>query len=115
MTVPEAVERRGSIPSAINWMGGLSLLLFWLPGVGPFIAGLVGGTKAGSVKRALIATFLPVLLTGAMAAAGVAYLTQWWPWGLLAGLGGIAISLINIVPLLAGAIIGGILSRFVLR
>ena len=103
-------KRRGSLVSAMNWMGGLSLLLFWLPGLGPFIAGLVGGSKAGSVRRAVLAVFLPAVLTGVMAAIGVAYLAHWWVWGLLAGLGGIAVSLLNVVPLLCGAILGGILA-----
>jgi hypothetical protein len=104
-------KRRGSLVSAMNWMGGLSLLLFWLPAVGPFIAGLVGGSKAGSVRRAILAVFLPAVLTGVLAAAGVSYLTHWWVWGLLAGLGGLAVSLLNVVPLLGGAVLGGLLSR----
>jgi hypothetical protein len=112
-TVPAA--RRGSLVSAMNWMGGLSLLLFWLPAVGPFIAGLVGGSKAGSVGRAVLAVFLPAVLTGVLAAVGVSYLTDWWGWGLLAGLGGVAVSLLNVVPLLGGAILGGLLSRLDLR
>jgi hypothetical protein len=113
--LPGQPARRGSLVSAMNWMAGLSLLLFWLPGVGPFIAGLVGGSKAGSIGRAVIAVFLPAVLTGALAAAGVSYLTDWWVWGLIAGLGGVAVSLLNIVPLLGGAILGGILSRLGLR
>ena len=104
-------KRRGSLVSAMNWMGGLSLLLFWLPAVGPFIAGLVGGSKAGSVRRAVLAVFLPAVLTGVLAAAGVSYLTHWWVWGLLAGLGGVAVSLLNVVPLLGGAVLGGLLAR----
>ena len=54
----------------MNWMGGLSLLLFWMPIVGPLVAGLVGGKKAGSVKRAVIAVFLPALLLGLLVTAG---------------------------------------------
>ncbi|MFL5495288.1 MAG: hypothetical protein ACJ8DC_12965 [Gemmatimonadales bacterium] len=107
-------KRRGSLTSAMNWMAGLSLLLFWLPGLGPFIAGLVGGSKAGSVRRAVLAVFLPAVLTGVLAAAGVVYLAHWWVWGLLAGLGGIAVSLLNVVPLLGGAVLGGLVSRLTL-
>jgi hypothetical protein len=93
-------------------MGGLSLLLFWLPVVGPLLAGLVGGWKAGSPGRAVIAVFLPALLTGLMAFAGVTYLTDWYVWGLLAGVGGVLLSLLNIVPLLGGAFLGGLAARF---
>jgi hypothetical protein len=92
----------------MNWMGCLTLLLFWLPVVGPFIAGLVGGVKAGSVRGALLAVFVPGVMTGLMVAVGVTYLTDFWPWGVLAGLGGIAISFLNIGPLLLGAVLGGL-------
>jgi len=90
----------------MNWMGCLTLLLFWLPVVGPFIAGLVGGIKAGSVKNALLAVFVPAVMTGVMAAVAVTYLADVY-WGVLAGLGGVALSLINIGPLLLGAVLGG--------
>jgi MFS family permease len=92
----------------MNWMGCLTLLLFWLPVVGPLIAGLVGGVKAGSVRGALLAVFVPGVMTGLMVAVGVTYLTDFWPWGVLAGLGGIAISFLNIGPLLLGAVLGGL-------
>jgi hypothetical protein len=105
----------GSLVSAMNWMGGLSLLLFWVPVAGPLVAGLVGGVKAGTVGRAIAAVFLPAILTGAMAAIGVTYLAEWYPWGLLAGLGGVVISLLNIVPLLAGALVGGAVAPLLRR
>jgi hypothetical protein len=91
----------------MNWMGCLTLLLFWLPVIGPFIAGLVGGVKAGSVKGALLAVFVPGVMIGVMVAAGVGYLTDVF-WGLLAGLGGVALSFLNIGPLLLGAVLGGL-------
>lgn len=90
----------------MNWMGCLTLLLFWLPVIGPFIAGLVGGIKAGSVKNALLAVFVPAVMTGVMAAVAVTYLADVY-WGVLAGLGGVALSLLNIGPLLLGAVLGG--------
>jgi hypothetical protein len=91
----------------MNWMGGLSLLLFWVPLVGGLIAGLVGGWKAGSVGRAFLAVFLPAVLLFAMTFAGVTYLSDAF-WGFLAGLGASAISLFNIGPLLLGAFGGGL-------
>ena len=105
----------GSLASAINWMGGLSLLLFWMPVVGPLIAGLVGGVNAGPVGRAIAAVFVPAVLTGVLAAAGVTYLADWFPWGLLAGLGAVVICLLNVVPLFAGAVTGAVLSPMLRR
>ena len=106
---------RGSLASAINWMGGLSLLLFWMPVLGPLIAGLVGGVKAGTVGRAIAAVFVPAILTGALAAAGVTYLADWYPWGLLAGLGAVVICLLNVVPLFAGAVAGAVVAPLFVR
>jgi hypothetical protein len=114
MSVPEP-RPPGSLASAINWMGGLSLLLFWMPVVGPLIAGLVGGVKAGTVGRAVTAVFLPAILTGALAAAGVTYLSDWYPWGLLAGLGAVVFSLLNVVPLFAGAVLGAVVAPLLRR
>lgn len=106
---------RGSLPSAINWMGGLSLLLFWMPVFGPLIAGVVGGVKAGTVGRAIAAVFVPAILTGALAAAGVTYLADWYPWGLLAGFGAVVICLLNVVPLFAGAVVGAVVAPLFVR
>jgi hypothetical protein len=104
---PPPVRRRGSLASAMNWMGGLSLLLFWLPFFGPFVAGLVGGRKAGTIRRAVVAVFLPAVLTGLLVFAGVTYLADAF-WGVLAGLGGVAVSLIHVGPLFLGAVVGGL-------
>ncbi len=100
--------KRGSVVAAMNWMGGLTLLLFWLPVFGPLIAGLVGGWKAGSAKRALVAVLLPGVLMGLLVAGAVTWLTDTVFWGVLAGLGGLTLSLINIGPLMVGAVAGGL-------
>ena len=92
----------------MNWMGGLSLLLFWLPGVGPLIAGLVGGYKAGTVGRAILAVFLPAVMMGVLAAGAAVYLTDFMLWGVVAGIGTLALMLLQIGPLLLGAIAGGL-------
>ena len=56
--------RKGSITSAMTWMIGLSILLFWMPFLGGLIAGFVGGRKAGKVPEAVLAVILPGLILG---------------------------------------------------
>jgi hypothetical protein len=92
----------------MNWMGGLSLLLFWIPVFGPLVAGLVGGYKAGTIPRAVLAVFLPAVLMGLLAAGAAVYLTDFILWGLVAGLGTVALMLLQIGPLFVGAVGGGI-------
>ncbi len=60
------------------------------------------------MKRALLAVFVPGVMIGVMVAVGVTYLTDLLFWGVLAGLGGLALSFLNIGPLLLGAVIGGL-------
>jgi len=106
-----SITKRGDIGSAMAWMVGLSIALSWIPFVGGLIAGYVGGRKAGGVAPALIATFLPgvvlLLLTVVLGA-----LIGWIPiigqlWAMLAGVGAWALSFMNIVPLIVGAVVGG--------
>jgi hypothetical protein len=102
-------DSEGSILSAIFWMALLSLLLFWLPAVGPVIAGFVGGQKAGGLFPAIVATLLPSVLLGVLVFvvggtfAGLPLL------GLLAGAGVTFFGLAHVGPLLLGAIVGGLL------
>ncbi len=106
------ITRRGSIPQAMAWMLGLSVALFWLPVVGGLIAGYVGGRKAGGLGPAVVAVFLPGIALG-LISFFLAALLGWIPIigqliGFLAVLGGFALSFMNVVPLMIGAVIGGI-------
>ena len=103
-------EKKGSIGSAIFWMFLISLLLFWLPVIGPIIAGVVGGKKAGSVGAAIIAVFLPGIIFGILLFVLASALTGLPLIGALAGAGGFTLSLSHIGPLLVAAIIGGFLA-----
>lgn len=105
------ISRRGSIPNAIAWMIGLSALLFWMPIVGGLIAGFVGGQKAGSPGRGAVAAVLPGLLftvfvmlfgtlLGSIPIIGHVF-------ALLAGMGTIVLSTVNLIPLVLGAVVGG--------
>ncbi|KPK01734.1 MAG: hypothetical protein AMS20_13040 [Gemmatimonas sp. SG8_28] len=105
-----ALQRRGIGP-AMGWMLGLSIALFWLPGIGGLIAGFVGGRKAGGLWPAVVAVFLPgvvlFLITVFLGA-----LIGWIPligqlWAAIAGIGAWALSFMNVIPLLLGAVVGG--------
>ena len=88
----------------------VSVLLFWLPVIGPLLAGIVGGQKAGNVGSAIIAVFLPAIVL----AIGIFILTTVLSglplMGLAAGVSGFIWSGINVGPLLLGALIGAVLA-----
>lgn len=105
-----ADEKKGSILSAIFWMFLLSILLFWLPGFGPLIAGIVGGKKAGGVGSALIAVFLPGIILGVALFIFASSLTGVPLIGVIAGAGVFILIVTEIGPLLIGAIIGGLIA-----
>lgn len=87
----------------------LSVLLFWLPIIGPFIAGFVGGRKAGGLGNAIIAAFLPGIIFGIILFFLAAILTAFPPLAFVAGAGGLMLALAHIGPLLLGAILGALL------
>jgi hypothetical protein len=92
------------------WMFLVLLLLFWLPGLGPLIAGIVGGKKAGGVGSALLAVCLPVLAAGLTLFVLGSHLSGVPVLGALVGLGATAVLLLHAGPLLLGAIVGGLLA-----
>jgi hypothetical protein len=102
-------KRPGSIVGASLWMFFIALLLFWAPFIGPLVAGIVGGRKAGDVGSAIIAVFLPAALLGLAAFLLAGVLTGLPVVGFVAGLGAFALIAANVGPLLLGAIIGAIL------
>ncbi len=104
-----ANENKGSIISGIFWMFLISILLFWLPGIGPFIAGIVGGKKSDGILNAIIAVFLPAIALGAFLFLYTSMLTGAPVIGFVAGAGSFVLVISNVGPLLIGAIIGGIL------
>jgi hypothetical protein len=109
-----AVAKRGIGP-AMGWMVGLSIVLSWVPFVGGLIAGFVGGRKAGSLGRALAAVFLPGVILF-LVTVFIGTLIGWIPligslWGMVAGVGGWALSFMNVIPLVIGAAIGGATAR----
>jgi len=105
-----AKEGKGSLSSAMIWMFALSLLLFWLPVLGMFIAGLVGGRKAGGVATAVAAALLPSVVVAVAMFFLATALTGMPVLGAIAGFGAGALVVANVVPLLVGAVIGGVLA-----
>ncbi len=60
--------------SAVKYTLGLSLLLWWLPVFGQMIAGYVGGRRAGSPWKGMVAAIIPVaffFLIDELVAAGI--------------------------------------------
>ncbi len=108
-TVAQAPDR-GSLTRATLWMIGLSIALFWLPILGPAIAGFVGGTRAKTIGKALIAALLPAVLLGA-AVAAVLLLFDLPLIGTIAGIGIFIVILAEDVPMFAGAALGALVTR----
>lgn len=91
-------------------MIALSILLFWLPVIGPFLAGLVGGRKATTVGRAIVAAFAPAVLVGLLVVLLLAAFSL--PViGAVAGLGLAIAVLVQDVPLFVGAWLGAAVTR----
>lgn len=100
----------GSIFWGMFWMFIISLLLFWLPGIGSLIAGVVGGKKAGGVMSGLMAALLPgIMLAIALFFSGTVLTALPVVGAILAG-GGILIYIIYVPTLIIGALIGGLLA-----
>jgi hypothetical protein len=100
----------GSLLAGMFWMIVLSVLLFWLPGLGPLLAGIVGGKLAGDVLTGLLAALLPGLLL----ALGLFFFGTFFTGlpvigALLAG-SSMILYLFYVPPLLIGALIGGLLA-----
>ncbi len=98
--------REGSVVSAMGWMSILSLLLFWIPGVGGFVAGFVGGRKAVTVGKAIVATFLPAVIIAILIFFITSVLSGVAVIGAVAGGGAFLLGIAHIGPMLLGAIIG---------
>lgn len=104
------LQAKGSVFWASFWMLILSLLLFWLPGLGSLIAGIIGGKMAGSVGRAFLASILPSLIFGVLLGLFAHLLTS-VPWLVaLIGVGGFVLAVGGAGALIVGALIGGLLA-----
>jgi hypothetical protein len=107
-TTMDSGRRDGSIVGAAIWMVVLSILLFWLPVVGPLIAGFVGGRKAGGVGAALTAAALPAIVLAAVVLL-ITTLVGLPIVGAVAGVGIVIAMIVHSVPLFIGALLGAVL------
>ncbi len=88
----------------------LSLVLAWLPLVGPLLAGAIGGYYCGTVSRALLAVLFPAIILGVFV---------WWMGtmldhaiaGFLFAVGGAVLVLVHEGGLIVGAIVGGFIAQ----
>lgn len=103
-------ESNGSIILGMIWMFIISLLLIWLPALGPLIAGIVGGKVAGGVGRGLVAALLPGLLLAVVLFFFGTVLTGLPMIGALIAGSSILLYLLYVPILLIGALIGGLLA-----
>jgi len=102
---------RGSIIGASLWMILVGGLLLWVPFLGPFLGGIVGGRHAGSVGRALLSVLCAVALVGGAGWLLGTAVTSWPLVAAIAGLGASALVVAHAGPLVLGGIIGGLTSR----
>ncbi len=104
---------KGSVFSGMMWMIFLSVLLFWLPLLGPLLAGIVGGKKSGGVLRALAACVLPIVILSAVVWLSFAVVGLPFHGLVIAGLVGTSLVpylLFHNFALVCGALVGGALA-----
>lgn len=100
--------KQGSLVMAMIWMAVLSLLLFWLPLLGPLLAGFVGGRTAGSGSRGLLAALLPAAVLCFMLVGFGTALIGLPVVGVIASTSLFLLIVVQSLPLLLGAFVGGL-------
>lgn len=78
---------------AALYMSAISLLLIWLPFIGPIVAGIVGGKAARTVGKAVAASIVPSLLLG----AGLFAILNAFDLPIIGALGGVALFLFVLI------------------
>lgn len=84
------------------WMLALSLVLFWLPVVGPLIAGFVGGRMIGRAGAAVLVALIPAIAVGVLVVL-ILSAVDLPILGAVAGIGVFVAVAVQDVPLVLGA------------
>lgn len=98
--------RRGSALQGGLVMFVLFLLLSWVPVIGPFAAGFVGGRIVGDGSRAVGVALIPAILLGVILGFVLAAF-ELPVLGAVAGIGLAIVIVVQEIPLLVGAGVGG--------
>jgi hypothetical protein len=101
---------RSSIVAASLWMLVISLLLCWLPFVGPLLGGIVGGRKAGGVGRGILAALVPAFVIAVLLLTLGTLLTGMPLIGAVAAAGGFVLVAAQVGPMILGAVLGGLMA-----
>ncbi|MCB1552866.1 MAG: DUF1566 domain-containing protein [Xanthomonadales bacterium] len=87
----------------------LVILLFFLPLLGPLIAGLVGGRKSGNFTNAVLAAMLPSFCIALVLLAFASTVSSLPLVGAIASWGSLVVAFSGSAPMLIGAVLGGLL------
>lgn len=91
------------------------VLLAWLPGAGPFFAGLLGGWIAGSFLTG-VAVLLTVTIGTAAVIAGGGSIFTGAPWfGAMLGTASLVLIVLHVGPLVVGMLVGVVVRKASLR
>ena len=101
---------RSSIVGAAVWMLVISLLLFWLPFVGPLLGGSSGAGRRAASSGRILAALVPALVVGALLFVLATLLTGMPLIGAVAAAGGFVLVAAQVGPMILGAILGGLMA-----
>ncbi|MDA3921488.1 MAG: hypothetical protein PF501_12540 [Salinisphaera sp.] len=101
------MKRQQALVMAVMWMAVISLVLFWLPLLGPLLAGFVGGRTAGTPGRGFMAAILPAIVLSVMLLAIGTALTGLPVIGAIASISLFLVIFVQAIPLIIGAVVGG--------
>jgi hypothetical protein len=108
--VPPSNKPQGNLLAATLIMLIGPVVFFFIPIIGPFVIGIIGGKVAGSPGRAVTAALIPAFIAAALLVILSAVFHPFAAiFGILAGIGLIILAIFHGIALLLGAIIGGVL------
>jgi len=105
-----ADAHHSSLLSSATWMLVISLLLFFVPAVNGLIGGLVGGYKAGTIGRGVVASLLPAMALGIILWVLLSLFEVPVILGALGGLLFGAYVVVSSLSMVIGAFLGGLIA-----